>query len=88
MVKWLISLIFKKLTLKAADGIKGISEAIRSQQMTENQIIRVRRALAETHTALDRAMRYAPDLRDHELIAFYETHIIKLTQMLTHSGER
>jgi hypothetical protein len=50
--------------------------------MTQTQRNRVVQALAETHTALERAMRYSPDLRDHALIAFYEAHIVKLNGML------
>lgn len=50
--------------------------------MTNEQRARVQQALTETHTALDRAMRYMPEFRDMDLIGFYHQHIAKLEGML------
>jgi hypothetical protein len=50
--------------------------------MTQNQQRRVIQAMTETQDALNRAMRYSPDLRDMKLIAFYNEHIASLTEML------
>lgn len=50
--------------------------------MTQAQRNRTVKALAETQAALARAMRYSPDLRDHDLISIYEAHIVKLNKML------
>lgn len=47
---------------------------------------RVVAAMVETQTALTRAMRYSPDFRDNELIAFYHRHIAKLNAMLASGG--
>ena len=52
------------------------------QNMTQNKKARVIQAINETETALARAMRYAADLRDVELIAIYESHLINLNAML------
>jgi len=39
-------------------------------------------ALNDTKKALDKAMRYSEDLRDMDLIAGYEKHILKLKNIL------
>lgn len=50
--------------------------------MTNEQTRRTIEALAETNRLLEKEMRYAPDLRKMDQIAFYERHIVKLTGML------
>ena len=47
-----------------------------------NQISRINQALIETHNALAREMAYRPDLRNVEMITFYNHHIAKLEAML------
>jgi hypothetical protein len=49
---------------------------------TAEEISRIHQALTETHNALARAMRYREDLRDADLIDFYNQHIAKLEAML------
>lgn len=50
--------------------------------ISNDQKARVTLALEETQQALMRAMRFSPDLRDNELIAFYEKHIRYLVDYL------
>ena len=50
--------------------------------MTETQRRRVIDAIAETQRLLDAEMRYAPDLRHQDRIAFYEGHIAALNARL------
>lgn len=50
--------------------------------LSDNQKARVTLALEETQQALMRAMRFSPDLRDNELISFYEKHIRHLIDYL------
>jgi hypothetical protein len=50
--------------------------------MTNNEIERTKQALDETMRDLRGAMAYRPDLRDHDLIAFYHQHIAKLEKMI------
>lgn len=44
---------------------------------------RIQQAIEETTTALQRALRYRADLRDHELVDYYKRHIVKLETMLS-----
>jgi len=53
--------------------------------MSTEQRRRIEQALAETITALERAERYSPDLRDVPLIAGYRKHIERLNGMLAGS---
>lgn len=50
--------------------------------LSENERRRVIQAMGETQHSLTRAMRYSPEFRDHNLIAFYHRHIQKLTDLL------
>ena len=50
--------------------------------MTEQQRLRVVRAIAETQTGLDRAMRYSPEFRDLGLISSYEKHLVNLNKAI------
>ena len=43
--------------------------------MTQNERRRTIEALAETNRLLEKEMRYQPDLRHMDMIAFYERHI-------------
>jgi len=49
--------------------------------MTAEQHRRVEQAIKETQRTLERAMRYSPEFRDAELIAFCHQHIAKLVEM-------
>jgi hypothetical protein len=49
---------------------------------TANQINRINQALTETRDALAREMAYRSDLRNIEMIEFYNHHIVKLEAML------
>ncbi|HEX4173967.1 MAG TPA: hypothetical protein VHY82_15975 [Acetobacteraceae bacterium] len=51
--------------------------------LTQDQRRRILQALDETRHAKGRAMRYSPEFRDHDLIAFYDRHILKLTTALS-----
>jgi len=50
--------------------------------MTQDQRRRTIEALAETNGLLEKEMRYQPQFRKMDQIAFYERHIAKLTAML------
>lgn len=50
--------------------------------MTQDQRRRTIEAIAETNRLLDKEMRYQPQFRKVEQIAFYERHIAKLTGYL------
>jgi hypothetical protein len=54
--------------------------------MTEERRRRIRVAMIETQTTIDRAMRYSPEFRDHKLIATYQQHLTNLQSLL--NGER
>lgn len=47
-----------------------------------NQISRINQALTETRDALAREMAYRSDLRNIEMVEFYNHHITKLEAML------
>jgi hypothetical protein len=47
-----------------------------------NQISRINQALTETRDALAREMAYRFDLRNTEMVEFYNHHIAKLEGML------
>ncbi len=47
-----------------------------------NQISRINQALTETRNALAREMAYRSDLRNTEMVEFYNHHIAKLEAML------
>jgi hypothetical protein len=51
-------------------------------QMTEGQIHRTAQALAETKGLLEKEMRYSPELRNNDVIAFYNRHIVVLTEAI------
>lgn len=50
--------------------------------MTPDQRRRTIEALAETNRLLEKEMRYQPQFRKLDQIAFYERHITKLVEML------
>ncbi len=50
--------------------------------LTTEYTKRTETALNDTRKSLDKAMRYSEDLRDMDLIAGYEKHILKLENML------
>ncbi len=54
--------------------------------MTNEQTRRTIEALAETNRLLDKEMKYQPQFRKMDQIAFYERHILKLTAMLEASA--
>ena len=51
-------------------------------QMTQDQIRRTIQALDETNRLLDKEMRYSPEFRKMDQIAYYERHIAKLVGYL------
>lgn len=48
----------------------------------ETQAQRVRVALKDTESHLAKEMAYSDDLRKHDMVSFYEGHILKLRGML------
>lgn len=50
--------------------------------MTANQRRKVLQALTQTCELLEKEMRYSPDLRKPDYIAWLEKHIAKLESML------
>jgi hypothetical protein len=55
---------------------------IEMTKYSANQISSINQALTETRDALAREMAYRSDLRNTEMVEFYNNHITKLEAML------
>ena len=51
-------------------------------KLTAEQKRRVLECITETTGKLDKEMRFSPDLRKDDVVAFYTAHIAKLNAML------
>jgi hypothetical protein len=51
-------------------------------KLATNQHLRIAPAIKETERAIEKEMKYAPDLRRHDFIARMQAHLEKLKGML------
>jgi len=51
--------------------------------MTQQQELRIRKCIVETHLELDRELRYSVDLQKKDRIEYLRSHLAKLQELIS-----